>query len=121
MQFFSGGDSLTVEGAGGADLPAFTAHASIAPSDVVITAPTCPELICPEFDRLQDLAVTWTGGGAGQVRASFETVPRRTQHRTNVEALGAPLRRLAKSRVGPSAGGAQKVTERAAGNTHFLQ
>ncbi len=73
-QFFSGGDSITVQGAGGADLPAFTAHAVIAPSDVVITAPTCPDLICPEVDRTQDLAVTWTGGGAGQLRASFETV-----------------------------------------------
>ncbi|HEY1532645.1 MAG TPA: hypothetical protein VGF76_01460 [Polyangiaceae bacterium] len=46
----------------------------IAPSDVVITAPTCPGLVCPEIDRTTDLAVTWTGGGAGQVRASFETI-----------------------------------------------
>jgi len=74
LQFFTGGDSITVEGAGGADLPAFTAHALIAPNEVVFTAPTCPNLICPEVDRTQDLAVTWTGGGAGRVRASFETV-----------------------------------------------
>jgi hypothetical protein len=73
-QFFSGGDSITVQGAGGPDLPAFTAHALIAPNEVVITAPTCPDLICPEVDRTQDLAVTWTGGAAGQVRASFETI-----------------------------------------------
>ena len=73
-QFFTGGDSITVQGAGGPDLPAFAAHVLIAPNDVVITAPTCPDLICPEVDRTQDLAVTWTGGAAGQVRASFETV-----------------------------------------------
>jgi hypothetical protein len=73
-QFFTGGDSILVQGAGGADLPAFAAHALLAPNEVVITAPTCPDLICPEVDRTQDLAVAWTGGGAGLVRASFETI-----------------------------------------------
>jgi hypothetical protein len=73
-QFFSGGDSIVIHGAGGADLPAFAAQMVIAPSDVVITAPTCPGLVCPEIDRTTDLAVTWTGGGAGQVRANFETI-----------------------------------------------
>ncbi len=73
-QFFSGGDSITVMGAGGADLPAFVAQTVIAPNDVVLTAPLCAGLVCADLDRAQDLAVAWTGGGAGHVKASFETI-----------------------------------------------
>ena len=72
-QFFSGGDSISVVGAGGADLPAFKAQMVIAPNDLTLTAPDC-SAGCPDLDRTQDLAVTWTGGGAGHVKASFETV-----------------------------------------------
>jgi hypothetical protein len=73
-QFFSGGDSIVLVGAGGADLPAFAAQTVIAPSAVVLTAPLCSGLVCADLDRTQDLAVAWTGGGAGHVKASFETI-----------------------------------------------
>jgi hypothetical protein len=72
-QFFSGGDSISVVAAGGADLPAFKAQMVIAPNEVTLTAPDC-SAGCPDLDRSQDLAVTWTGGGAGHVTASFETI-----------------------------------------------
>jgi hypothetical protein len=73
-QFFSGGDSLSVVGAGGADLPAFTAKKVVAPNEVVLTAPACAGLTCPDVDRTRDLAIAWTGGGAGSFSADFETV-----------------------------------------------
>jgi hypothetical protein len=73
-QFFSGGDSLSVVGSGGTDLPAFTAQKVVAPNDVVLTAPACTGLACPDLDRTQDLAIGWTGGGAGYFSADFETV-----------------------------------------------
>ncbi len=73
-QFFSGGDAITVVGAGGADLPAFAEQTVIAPNDVVLTAPLCAGLVCSDLDRTQDLVVAWTGGGAGHVKASFETI-----------------------------------------------
>jgi hypothetical protein len=73
-QFFSGGDSIAVVGAGGADLPAFAMQTVTAPSAVVLTTPVCAGLVCADLDRTQDLAVAWTGGGAGHVKASFETV-----------------------------------------------
>jgi hypothetical protein len=72
-QFFSGGDTITVVGAGGADLPAFAAQSVVAPSEIVLSAPVCAGLAC-DVDRTQDLAVAWTGGGAGKVKAAFETV-----------------------------------------------
>jgi hypothetical protein len=76
-QFFTGGDAIQVMGAGGADLPAFPAQTVIAPSDITLTAPVCGGAIgtaCAEVDRTQDLAVAWTGGGAGKVSAIFETL-----------------------------------------------
>jgi hypothetical protein len=72
-QFFSGGDTITVVGGGGADLPAFAAQTVIAPNDIVLIAPVCAGLEC-DVDRTQNLSVAWTGGGAGKVRAAFETV-----------------------------------------------
>ena len=72
-QFFHGGDSVTLVGAGGADLPAFKAQKLIAPNDLVLTAPAC-DAGCPDVDRTKNLTVTWTGGGAGSVKASFETI-----------------------------------------------
>ena len=53
--------------------PAFAAQSVVAPSDIVLSAPVCAGLEC-DVDRTQDLAVAWTGGGAGKVRAAFETV-----------------------------------------------
>ncbi|HEY1536477.1 MAG TPA: hypothetical protein VGF76_20795, partial [Polyangiaceae bacterium] len=73
-QFFSGGDAIGIVGAGGVDLPAFAAQMVIAPSTVVLTAPLCAGLVCADLDRTQDLALAWTGGGAGHVKASFETI-----------------------------------------------
>jgi hypothetical protein len=72
-QFFSGGDTITVAGMGGADLPAFAAQSVIAPNAIVLSGPACAGVDC-NLDRTQDLAIAWTGGGAGKVRASFETV-----------------------------------------------
>jgi hypothetical protein len=73
-QFFSGGDAIAIVGAGGADLPAFAAQTVTAPSAILLTAPLCAGLVCADLDRTQDLALAWTGGGAGHVKASFETV-----------------------------------------------
>jgi hypothetical protein len=72
-RFFLGGDSLTLVGAGGADLPAFKAQLVVAPNNVVLTSPDCAAG-CPELDRSKNLVVTWTGGGAGSLKATFETV-----------------------------------------------
>jgi hypothetical protein len=73
-QFFSGGDSIELVGAGGADLPAFKAQKLIAPNEIVLTAPACSGASCPDVDRSKDLTVAWTAGGAGNLKASFETV-----------------------------------------------
>jgi len=71
--FFAGGDSLTVSGAGGPDLPSFAAPTLIAPSRIKLTSPDC-SAGCPDLDRTTDLVMTWTGGGAGKVTATFETI-----------------------------------------------
>ncbi len=73
-QFFGGGDSIVLVGAGGVDLPAFKAQKLIAPSEIVLTAPACSGASCPDVDRSKDLTVAWTAGGAGNLKASFETV-----------------------------------------------
>ena len=70
--FFKAGDTLTLTGDGGADVPAFTAQTVIAPSDVVLTEPACTANTCPDLDRSQDLAVAWTGGVAGTVSVTVE-------------------------------------------------
>jgi hypothetical protein len=72
-QFFAGGDVLVATGAGGPDLPAFKASV-VAPNDIVLTAPACALTGCPDLDRTTDLQVTWTGGGAGEVFATYETL-----------------------------------------------
>jgi len=61
---FGNGDPLTFAAAG-ADVPAFS-HALVAPSKVTITAPVKPATTLT-VDRASDLAVSWTGGGTGQV------------------------------------------------------
>lgn len=71
--FFVPGDTLVATGAGGPDLPAFTARVAV-PSDVTITNPACSVAGCDSLDRSTDLHVTWTGGGVGKVKAFFETL-----------------------------------------------
>lgn len=70
---FTGGDTMTVSGAGGADLPAFAAQSLVTPTQVAVTAPACTGT-CPDLDRTQDLTVAWTGAGAGKVVVTFETI-----------------------------------------------
>ena len=71
--FFAGGDTLTVSGAGGPDLPSFAAQTLVAPSGIKLTSPSC-SAGCPDVDRTNDLVVSWTGGGAGKVTVTFETI-----------------------------------------------
>jgi hypothetical protein len=64
MPLFSGGEQLTVR-ATGSDVPAFTG---------VVTAPEEPTVRAPlpsQAPRSQDLTLSWTGGGAGEVRLSL--------------------------------------------------
>jgi hypothetical protein len=70
---FAGGDTFTLSGAGGADLPSFAAQTLVTPSEIVVTAPACAGT-CPDLNRTMDLPVTWTGGGAGKVVVTFETI-----------------------------------------------
>ena len=74
VQFFAGGDPITAAGAGGADLPAFPLQTVIAPSDITVTSPACTPSGCPALDRAADLNVAWTGGGAGKVFFTYETL-----------------------------------------------
>ena len=71
--FFAGGDTLTVSGAGGPDLPSFAAQTLVAPSGIKLTSPSC-SAGCPDLDRTTDLVLTWTGGGAGKVTVTLETI-----------------------------------------------
>jgi hypothetical protein len=70
---YAGGDTFTLSGAGGPDLPVFGPQTLVTPSDVVVTAPVCGGT-CPDLNRTMDLPVTWTGGGAGKVVVTFETI-----------------------------------------------
>jgi hypothetical protein len=70
--FFKAGDTLTLTGDGGAELPAFKAQTLVAPSNIVLAAPACPASTCPDLNRTQDLAVAWTGGVAGTVSFTVE-------------------------------------------------
>ena len=72
-KIFTGGDTMTLSGAGGPDLPAFATQTLVAPTEVVITAPVCGGT-CPDLDRTTDLVVTWTGASAGKVVVTFETI-----------------------------------------------
>jgi hypothetical protein len=70
MPLWSGGETITVTAAG-ADVPAFTAHAT-APARVTVTAPAAGMLTLP---RSADLTVTWTNGGAGEVHLTLDADP----------------------------------------------
>jgi hypothetical protein len=78
-QLFVGGSAISIAGGGGADLPAFAAQRLVAPTDIVVTSPSCSvdslrsDAGCGDLDRTTDLSVTWTGGGAGIVVAHLET------------------------------------------------
>jgi hypothetical protein len=76
-KFYDPGDTLSVSGGGGADVPSFAAQTLVAPADIVLTAPACGTALsggpCPDVDRTKDAIVTWTGGGAGKVSASYIT------------------------------------------------
>jgi len=71
--FFNAGDMVSVSGAGGADLPAFTMQTVIAPSGITVTSPVCASGACADVDRAADAMVTWTGGGAGRVSVAYLT------------------------------------------------
>jgi hypothetical protein len=72
-QFFVPGAMVTATGAGGADLPAFGAESVVAPGEITMTSPACMPGGCPDLDRTTDLALAWTGGGAGKVTADLST------------------------------------------------
>ncbi|MDB5219376.1 MAG: hypothetical protein JWO86_7303 [Myxococcaceae bacterium] len=72
-RFYNGGDVISFSGAGGPDLPAFTTQTVVAPNDIVLTAPACADVKCPDFSRSADATLTWTGGGAGQVSITYIT------------------------------------------------
>ena len=71
--FFAAGDTLTATAAG-ADVPAFGGKTVVAPAEIVLTAPTCTGTQCDPIDRTMDLAVTWSGGGAGKVQFTLEAL-----------------------------------------------
>ncbi|HTA93630.1 MAG TPA: hypothetical protein VK745_28825 [Polyangiaceae bacterium] len=70
-QFFAAGDTVTVSGAGGADLPAFSSEAVVAPSDVLVSAPSCVAGACPSLDSSQDVSVVWSGSSGGALSFSL--------------------------------------------------
>lgn len=72
-RFYNAGDVISFSGAGGPDLPSFTAQTVVAPNDIVLTAPACVDVKCPDFSRSADATLTWTGGGAGQVSITYIT------------------------------------------------
>jgi hypothetical protein len=72
MPMFSGGENLLFSAAGG-EVPAFGGQ---------VTAPAQPTILVPartqtRLQRAQDLALQWTGGGAGELRVSI-AVPQMT-------------------------------------------
>lgn len=69
--FFAPGDTVTVSGAGGADLPAFAATSLVAPGAATLTAPACNGGTCSSFDRSQELTLTWSAQGTGVLEIVF--------------------------------------------------
>ncbi|HEY1532582.1 MAG TPA: hypothetical protein VGF76_01145 [Polyangiaceae bacterium] len=63
--FFAPGDTVTVTGQGGADLPAFAPVSVVAPAETTLLAPACAAGFCPTADRTQDLALSWSSQGPG--------------------------------------------------------
>jgi len=76
-KFYNSGDTLSVSGAGGADLPSFPAQTLVAPNEIALTAPACASALdggaCTDVDRSTDARLAWTGGGAGQVTITYLT------------------------------------------------
>jgi hypothetical protein len=70
-QLWTAGGSVAVSAAGAA-VPAFSGAVS-APPDITLTAPVFGANTYVTISRATDLAVTWTGGGAGNVRITFGT------------------------------------------------
>jgi hypothetical protein len=73
---FAAGDTLSVMGAG-ATVPAFTAQTLVAPGPITLTAPA-PDGGVLTIPTTQNLALTWTGGSAGdrmflKLSAFFQT------------------------------------------------
>jgi hypothetical protein len=72
-KLFAPGDMLVASASGSADVPAFTTPGLVAPNELTVTSPACTGG-CPPLDRTQDLQVAWTGGGAGKMVVTFETI-----------------------------------------------
>ena len=72
-KFYNDGAMLSASGAGGPDLPAFATQTLVAPTDIVLTAPACANVVCANFARSTDATLTWTGGGAGKVGVTYIT------------------------------------------------
>lgn len=70
--WWEGGETLTAF-APGAGVPAFSASVT-APRAITVTAPICDELAGCNVSRASDLTVSWTGGEATSVRASFQSL-----------------------------------------------
>src|SRR4051812_14551963 len=66
MPMFFGGEALTFS-AVGAEVPAFGGEVT-APAQLVISKPAHTQL---RLQRVEDLALGWTGGGAGELRVSL--------------------------------------------------
>lgn len=67
---FAAGDSVKVS-AEGATVPAFEATA-VAPGDITVTAPVFASFQT-SFSKSKDLALSWTGGAAGNVNVALST------------------------------------------------
>jgi hypothetical protein len=63
---FNGGETLSI-GAAGAEVPAFAGLVA-APSQITIVKPLHTQFTVP---RARDLALSWTDGGAGELRVSL--------------------------------------------------
>lgn len=66
---FGGGETITIDAAGSADIPAFT-HALVAPSTLQLVS---PDLSNPTVSKATDLALTWTGASTGEAVVSITT------------------------------------------------
>lgn len=65
-----GGETLNVS-ASGADVPAFSNAQLVAPGDVELTAPACPEGKCGTFSRAADLPIAWNAAAGTSAQVSL--------------------------------------------------